>query len=69
MEEKSMGKYLEETVVDSAGWISQNSLLKIWAQLGKNLKLFYNVLNFLLFIEIFQIFEIFYPLSYSLDHF
>ena len=29
MEEKSMGKYLEETVVDSAGWISWNSLLKI----------------------------------------
>ena len=38
MEEKSMGKYLEETVVDSAGWISRNSLLKIWAQLGKNFK-------------------------------
>ena len=40
MEEKSMGKYLEETVVDSAGWISSNSLLKIWAQLGKNFNFF-----------------------------
>ena len=29
MKEKSMGKYLEETVVDSAGWISWNSLWKI----------------------------------------
>ena len=38
MEEKSMGKYLEETVVDSDGWISWNSLLKILAQLGKNFK-------------------------------
>ena len=27
--------------------------------------MFYNVLNFLLFIEIFQIFENFYPLCYS----
>ena len=31
--------------------------------------MFYNVLNFLLFIEIFQNFENFYPLSNSLDHF
>ena len=31
--------------------------------------MFYNVLNFLLFIEIFQIFENFYPIFYSLDHF
>ena len=29
MEEKSMGKYLEETVVDFGNWISWNSLLKI----------------------------------------
>ena len=36
MEEKIMGKYLEETVVDSASWISWNSLLKIWAQMGKS---------------------------------
>ena len=40
MEEKSMGKYLEETVVDSANWISWNLLLKIRAQLGKNFKCF-----------------------------
>ena len=31
--------------------------------------MFYNVLNFLLFIEIFQIFENFYFLFYSLDRF
>ena len=31
--------------------------------------MFYNVLNFLLFIELFQTFENFYPLSYSLDCF
>ena len=31
MEKKNMGKYLEETVVDSAGYISWNSALKIWA--------------------------------------
>ena len=29
MEEKSLGKYVEEMVVDSIGWISWNSLLKI----------------------------------------
>ena len=40
MEEKSMGKYLEETIVDSAGWISWNSLLKIKAQMGKSFKCF-----------------------------
>ena len=40
MEEKSMGKYMEETVVDSTSWISWNSLLKIWAELGKNFKCF-----------------------------
>ena len=40
VEEMSMGKYLEETVVDSTGWISWNSLLKIRAQLGKNFKFF-----------------------------
>ena len=34
MQEESMSKYLEETVVNSAGWISWNSLLKIRAQMG-----------------------------------
>ena len=38
MKEKSMGKYLEEMVVDSASWISWNSLLKIRAQMGKRFK-------------------------------
>ena len=31
--------------------------------------MFYNVLNFLVFIEIFLIFSNFYPVSCSLDHF
>ena len=38
MEEQGMGSYLEKTVLDCAGWISQNSRLKFWAQLGKNFK-------------------------------
>ena len=38
MKEESMSKYLEETVVDSADWISWNSLLKIRAQMGKSFK-------------------------------
>ena len=46
MEEKSMGKYLEEMVVDSAGWISWNSLLKFWAQLGKIFKCYIMFLIF-----------------------
>ena len=69
MKEKSMSKYLEETVVDSTDWISWNSLLKIRAQMGKRFQMFYKILNCLLFIENFQIFENFYPLSYSFDIF
>ena len=65
IQEESMSKYLEETVVNSIGWISSNSLLKIRAQMGK----VSNDLYFLLFIENFQIFENFYPLSYSFDIF
>ena len=38
MQEESMSKYLEETVVNSAGWISWNLLLKIRAQMGKSFK-------------------------------
>ena len=68
MQEESMSKYLEEMVVNSASWISWNSLLKIRAQMGKSFK-FFNILNYLLFIENFQIFENFYPLSYSFDIF
>ena len=34
MKEKSMGKYLEETVVDSTGWISWNLLVEYWVDLG-----------------------------------
>ena len=63
MQEESMTKYLEETVVNSAGWISWNLLLKMIAQMGKCFK------SFLLFIENFQIFENFYPLLYSFDIF
>ena len=40
MKEKSISKYLEEMVVDSADWISWNSLLKIRAQMGKSFKCF-----------------------------
>ena len=38
MQEESMSKYLEETVVNSTGWISWNLLLKIRAQMGKSFK-------------------------------
>ena len=38
MQEESMSKYLEETVVNSAGWISWNLQLKIRAQMGKIFK-------------------------------
>ena len=38
MKEESMSKYLEETVVDFAGWISWNLQLKIRAQMGKSFK-------------------------------
>ena len=38
MKEESMSKYLEEMIVDSAGWISWNSLLKIRPQMGKHFK-------------------------------
>ena len=65
MQEESMIKYLEEMVVNSVGWISWNLLLKIRAQIGKVT----NDLYFLLFIENFQIFENFHPLSYSFDIF
>ena len=46
MQEESMRKYLEETIVNSAGWISWNLLLKIraWVKVS-------NDLYFLLFIE------------------
>ena len=38
MQEESMSKYLEETVVNSVGWISWNLLLKIKAKMGKSFK-------------------------------
>ena len=38
MEEKSMSKYLEETVVNFAGWISWNLQLKIRPPMGKSFK-------------------------------
>ena len=38
MQEESMSKYLEETVVNSASWISWNLQLKIKAQMGKSFK-------------------------------
>ena len=38
MQEESMSKYLEEMVVNSASWISWNSLWKIRAQMGKSFK-------------------------------
>ena len=40
MQEESMSKYLEETVVNFVGWISWNLLLKIIAQIGKSFKSF-----------------------------
>ena len=38
MQAESMSKYLEETVVNSAGWISWNLQLKIRAPMGKSFK-------------------------------
>ena len=38
MQVESMSKYLEETVVNSAGWISWNLQLKVKAQMGKSFK-------------------------------
>ena len=38
MHEESMSNYLEETVVNSAGWISWNLQLKIRAPMGKSFK-------------------------------
>ena len=38
MHEESMSKYLEETVVNSAYWISWKLQLKIKAQMGKSFK-------------------------------
>ena len=38
MQEESMSKYLEETVVNSVDWISWNLQLKIRAQMGKSFK-------------------------------
>ena len=38
MQEESMSKYLEETVVNFAGWISWNLQLKFEAQMGKIFK-------------------------------
>ena len=38
MQAENMSKYLEETVVNSAGWISWNLQLKIKAQMGKSFK-------------------------------
>ena len=38
MQAKNMSKYLEETVVNSAGWISWNLQLNTRAQMGKSFK-------------------------------
>ena len=38
MHEESMSNYLEETVVNSDGWISWNLQLKIRAPMGKSFK-------------------------------
>ena len=38
MQEESMSKYLEEMIVNSAGWISWNLQLKIRAQMDKSFK-------------------------------
>ena len=38
MQEESMSKYLEETVVNFTDWISWNLQLKFRAQMGKSFK-------------------------------
>ena len=57
MKEQGMGSYLEKMVSDSVSILERIVLM------------LYNVLIFLLFIENFQIFENFYPLSIVLDYF
>ena len=69
MKEKSKGKYLEEMVVDSIGWNLLEFAVENLSSNGSKFQMFYNILNCLLFIENFQIFEKFYPLSYSFDIF
>ena len=39
MQDESMSKHLEETVVNSAGWISWNLQLKIRAPMGKKFQM------------------------------
>ena len=68
MEEEDMRSYLEQTVLNFAGWSSQNLRLKFWAQMGKKFK-WYVIFEFLLFIKFFKIFEFFYHLSIVLDRF
>ena len=41
MHEESMSKYLKETVVNSASWISWNLQLKIRAPIGKKFQMIY----------------------------
>ena len=38
MQEERMSKYLEEKIVNSAGWISWNLQLNIRAPMGKSFK-------------------------------
>ena len=65
MQAENMSKYLEESVVNSASWISWNLQLNIRAPMGKVFKWFI----FFTIYKKFQIFENFYPLSYSFDRF
>ena len=58
MQEESMSKYLEETVVNFAGWISWNLQLKIKAQMGKSLKLF---IFFTIYRKFFKYLKFFTP--------
>ena len=58
MQAENMSKYLEESVVNSAGWISWNLQLKIRAQTGKSFKSF---LFFTIYRKNFKYLKIFTP--------
>ena len=60
MQAENMSKYLEESVMNSASWISWNLQLNIRAQMGKSFKRF---IFFTIYRKIFKYLKIFTPVS------